>query len=84
MMVLGSEDIGRCRMGEPSVRTLVMIDFPTYIANIIYRIQFLRDVKDIFGTFFNIVPADPSDPSNAELIYSCLGTGYVNVNRTLA
>lgn len=84
MMVLGSEDIGRCRMGEPSVRTLVMVDFPTYVANIIYRIQFLRDVKDIFGTVFNIVPADPLDPSNSELLYSCLGTGYVNVNRTLA
>lgn len=68
MMVLGSEDVGRCRMSEPAVRT----------------IQFLRDVKNFFGTLFKIVPADPSDPSNTELIYSCYGTGYVNVNRTLA
>lgn len=68
MMVLGSEDIGQCRMGEPSVRT----------------IQFLRDIKIFFGSVFNITPADPTDSSNTELLYSCLGTGYVNVNRSLA
>ncbi|KAG2756065.1 18S rRNA biogenesis protein [Suillus brevipes Sb2] len=68
MMVLGSEDIGQCRMGEPSVRT----------------IQFLRDIKIFFGSVFNITPADPTDSSNTELFYSCLGTGYVNVNRSLA
>jgi len=68
MMVLGSEDVGRCQMGEPTPRT----------------IQFLRDVKDFFGTSFKIVPADPSDPSSSGLVYSCYGTGYVNVNRTLA
>ncbi|RDB21495.1 putative RNA 3'-terminal phosphate cyclase-like protein [Hypsizygus marmoreus] len=43
MMVLGSEDVGRCRMGEPTPRT----------------IQFLRDVKSFFGTSFKIVPAEP-------------------------
>jgi len=68
MMVLGSEDVGRCRMGEPTSRT----------------IQFLRDVKDFFGTSFKIVPAESSDVSCKELLYSCYGTGYVNVNRTLA
>jgi len=68
MMALGSEDVGRCRMGEPTTRT----------------IQFLRDVKIFFGTSFKIVPAEPSDSSSSELIYSCYGTGYVNANRTLA
>ncbi|KIJ69265.1 hypothetical protein HYDPIDRAFT_172708 [Hydnomerulius pinastri MD-312] len=68
MMVLGSEDVGRCRMGEPTPRT----------------IQFLRDIKSFFGTSFKIVSANPSDPSCTELLYSCYGTGYVNVNRTLA
>ncbi|KII88345.1 hypothetical protein PLICRDRAFT_140467 [Plicaturopsis crispa FD-325 SS-3] len=68
MMVLGSEDVGRCRMGEPTLRT----------------IQFLRDVKNFFGASFKIVPADPSDSSSSELLYSCYGTGYVNSNRTLA
>ncbi|KAH9975155.1 18S rRNA biogenesis protein [Russula compacta] len=48
MMVLGSEDVGRCRMAEPTERT----------------IQFLRDVRDAFGISFKIVPADRSSPSS--------------------
>ncbi|KAJ3492332.1 hypothetical protein NLI96_g8 [Meripilus lineatus] len=67
-MVLGSEDVGRCKMGEPTART----------------IQFLRDVRDAFGTSFKIVPSDPSDPTSSELLFSCYGTGYVNANRSLA
>ncbi|KAH9843078.1 18S rRNA biogenesis protein [Rhodofomes roseus] len=67
-MVLGSEDVGRCRMGEPTART----------------IQFLRDVKMAFGTTFKIVPAEKSDPASTELVYSCYGVGYVNANRTLS
>ncbi|KAG6832329.1 hypothetical protein H0H87_001970 [Tephrocybe sp. NHM501043] len=65
MMVLGSEDVGRCRMSEPTPRT----------------IQFLRDVKQVFGTSFKIVPAEAG--SN-QLLYSCYGTGYINANRALA
>ncbi|KAG6918142.1 hypothetical protein DXG01_016331 [Tephrocybe rancida] len=65
MMVLGSEDVGRCRMSEPTPRT----------------IQFLRDVKQFFGTSFKIVPAE-SDSN--QLLYSCYGTGYINANRALA
>ncbi|KAH9945930.1 18S rRNA biogenesis protein [Epithele typhae] len=68
MMVLGSEDVGRCRMGEPTTRT----------------IQFLRDVKECFGTAFKITPADPTDSESLELHYSCYGIGYVNANRTIA
>ncbi|KAL5489816.1 hypothetical protein ACEPAI_4648 [Sanghuangporus weigelae] len=68
MMVLGSEDIGRCRMGEPSPRT----------------IQFLRDVREFFGVSFKIAKADSTNPESTDLIFSCLGIGYVNVNRTLA
>ncbi|KAG2020137.1 RNA-3'-phosphate cyclase [Coprinopsis cinerea AmutBmut pab1-1] len=67
-MVLGSEDVGRCVMGEPTPRT----------------IQFLRDVKEFFATSFKIASADPSDPECKQLTYSCYGTGYVNANRTLA
>ncbi|KAI9508282.1 18S rRNA biogenesis protein [Russula earlei] len=67
MMVLGSEDVGRCRMAEPTERT----------------VQFLRDVRDAFGTSFKIVPVDTSDQS-PQLLYSCYGVGYVNTNRTLA
>ncbi|TBU35748.1 18S rRNA biogenesis protein [Dichomitus squalens] len=68
MMILGSEDVGRCRMGEPTVRA----------------IQFLRDVKEAFGTAFKIVPADPADANSTDLLYSCYGVGYVNANRSLA
>ncbi|PPQ77509.1 hypothetical protein CVT25_011306 [Psilocybe cyanescens] len=68
MMVLGSEDVGRCRMGEPTRKT----------------IQFLRDVRSFFATSFKIVSADPPDPECSQLIYSCYGTGYVNANRALA
>ncbi|KAI0093508.1 18S rRNA biogenesis protein [Irpex rosettiformis] len=68
MMVLGSEDVGRCRMGEPTPRT----------------IQFLRDAKQAFGTSFKIIPADQADPESSELLFSCYGTGYINTNRSLA
>ncbi|KAI0807602.1 18S rRNA biogenesis protein [Fomes fomentarius] len=68
MMVIGSEDVGRCRMGEPTLRT----------------IQFLRDVKESFGTAFKIVPADPSNAAAPDFVYSCYGIGYVNANRTIA
>ncbi|KIY72040.1 18S rRNA biogenesis protein [Cylindrobasidium torrendii FP15055 ss-10] len=68
MMVLGSEDVGRVRMSPPTPRT----------------IQFLRDVRDFFGISFKVVPADPLDPDCTQLLFSCYGTGYVNVNRTLA
>lgn len=67
-MVLGSEDVGRCRMGEPTTRT----------------IQFLRDVKEAFGTSFKITPAEKGDSMSTELLYSCYGVGYVNANRTLS
>lgn len=67
MMVLGSEDVGRCRMGEPSPRT----------------VQFLRDVRDFFGTTFKVVPADLDGVPDSHLIFSCYGTGYINVNRTI-
>ncbi|GBE82088.1 Probable RNA 3'-terminal phosphate cyclase-like [Sparassis crispa] len=68
MMVLGSEDVGRCVMGEPTPRTT----------------QFLRDLRDCFGTSFMIAPADPKDESSSQLLFSCYGVGFVNVNRTLA
>ncbi|KAJ1303196.1 hypothetical protein OPQ81_011395 [Rhizoctonia solani] len=65
LMVLGSEDIGRCKMGELTVKS----------------VQFLRDIKQFFGTSFKIVPAPDSDN---ELMLSCFGTGYVNSNKAVA
>ncbi|KAA1469467.1 18S rRNA biogenesis protein [Dentipellis sp. KUC8613] len=63
-MVLGSEDVGRVRMSEPTERT----------------IQFLRDIKDVFGTSFKITQVEDS----TDLLYVCYGTGFINVNRSLA
>lgn len=51
--------------------------------NCIASIQFLRDVKDAFGTSFKIVPVAEDDPLG-ELLLSCYGTGFINVNRTIA
>ncbi|KAI0034015.1 18S rRNA biogenesis protein [Vararia minispora EC-137] len=68
LMVLGSEDVGRCRMSSPTERT----------------VQFLRDVRDAFGTSFKITPADKTNSSSTDLLYSCYGTGYINANRTIA
>ncbi|KAF8749505.1 18S rRNA biogenesis protein [Rhizoctonia solani] len=65
LMVLGSEDVGRCRMGELTVKS----------------VQFLRDVKQFFGTSFKIVPAPDSD---SELMLSCFGTGYINSNKAIS
>ncbi|KAF9265455.1 18S rRNA biogenesis protein [Marasmius fiardii PR-910] len=45
MMVLGSEDVGRCRMSLPTARS----------------IQLLRDIRDFFGTSFKVVPVDSAD-----------------------
>ena len=46
--------------------------------------QFLRDIKTFFGIQFKIVPADRADETCPDLVYSCYGVGYVNVNRALA
>ncbi|KIM28253.1 hypothetical protein M408DRAFT_145009 [Serendipita vermifera MAFF 305830] len=66
-MVLGSEDVGRVRMGQLSPRS----------------VQFLRDLKTVFGTSFKISAVDDSR-ADSELLLSCYGTGFVNVNRTIA
>ena len=49
-----------------------------------FRIQFLRDVREVFGVSFKIAKADAANPDSTDLIFSCLGIGYVNANRTLA
>ena len=83
-MVLGSEDVGRCRMGEPTPRTYAhSFQFLGHNNKTTHRIQFLRDVQTFFGTSFKIVE-DSSLPGCSQLLYSCYGTGYVNANRTLA
>lgn len=89
-MVLGSEDVGRVRMGEPTERTYVVAIHLSFLSFRVAdglrfsSIQFLRDVRDVFNTSFKIIPADPSDSTSTQLLYSCYGTGYVNTNRSLA
>lgn len=46
-------------------------------------VQFLRDVKTVFGTSFKISAVD-DDKADSELLLSCYGTGFINVNRTIA
>ncbi|CAE6438477.1 unnamed protein product [Rhizoctonia solani] len=60
-----AEDVGRCRMGELTVKS----------------VQFLRDIKQFFGTSFKVVPAPDSD---SELMLSCFGTGYINSNKAVS
>ena len=85
MMTLGSEDVGRCKMGEPTPRTCVYSSpITALIVNYDIRIQFLRDIHQTFGTSFKIVPSKSSDSTHPELLFSCYGMGYVNANRTLA
>ena len=86
-MVLGSEDVGRCQLGGLTQRTYVSLVGCAPVLGLTifpHSIQFLRDVKQTFGTSFKIVPSDPSDPEKSELLFSCYGTGYVNTNRSLA
>jgi len=68
LMLLGSEDVARCRMGELTVRS----------------IQLLRDIKAVFGTSYKIAPAEPDNLNRSEVLVSCYGTGYINSNRGLA
>jgi RNA 3'-terminal phosphate cyclase-like protein len=41
------------------------------------RIQFLRDLKKVFGTVFKIV----ENKDRNTLTLTCMGVGYVNVNK---
>jgi len=43
-------------------------------------IQLLRDLKQFFGITFKITP----DPTNSTVLLSCLGVGYMNMNKKIA
>jgi len=68
LMAMGSEDIQKVRSGPLTPKA----------------VQTLRDLKEFFGVAFKVVPAEPSDPENEELLMSCFGSGYVNINRSVA
>ncbi|GMK53728.1 hypothetical protein CspeluHIS016_0103140 [Cutaneotrichosporon spelunceum] len=78
LMVLGKEDVGKCLMGDLTAHT----------------VQFLRDVLLFFGVKFKISPAPPPEleegeerPASrgtGEVLVSCVGVGYSNVNKAMA
>lgn len=48
-------------------------------------VQYLRDLLAFFGTQFKIVPAEVEEgETTGELIVSCVGVGYSNVNKSTA
>lgn len=61
LMCLGPEDVSKIRLGKLSPMT----------------IQFLRDLRSVFGTTFKI----KTDSKNKSVVMTCLGIGYVNVNK---
>ncbi|TXT15616.1 hypothetical protein VHUM_00119 [Vanrija humicola] len=73
LMVLGKEDVGKCLMGDLTAHT----------------IQFLRDVMAFFGVKFKITPVEadadaPKRDGTGEVLVSCVGIGYSNVNKSMA
>ena len=85
LMAMGSEDIQRVRSGPLTPKACVLIPLLSDIdTEWTVSVQTLRDLKEFFGVAFKIVPADPSDPDNEELMMSCFGSGYVNINRSVA
>lgn len=62
-MVLGPEDVSKVRVGKLSS----------------YSVQFLRDIRDFFGTVFKI----RSDPDTKTTLLTCVGIGYTNVNKKI-
>lgn len=47
---------------------------------IIFRIQFLRDLRDFFGVTFKIEQIKKEDETS-QVRLTCLGTGYTNISK---
>lgn len=55
-------------------------------------VQFLRDIMAFFGVKFKITPVDAADADaegpkrngTGEVLVSCVGIGYSNVNKSMA
>ena len=75
-MLLGPEDASKIRFGK-------LTDF-SYVScchgsvHHFRRISILRDIRDFFGVIFKIAPEEET------VMMSCLGVGYVNMNRKTA
>ncbi|EIW68216.1 hypothetical protein TREMEDRAFT_32298 [Tremella mesenterica DSM 1558] len=72
LMALGKEDVGKCLMGDLTSHT----------------IQFLRDMVIFFGVKFKLTPVQSDSitekTSTGEVMVSCVGIGYSNVNKSMA
>ncbi|XP_016908085.1 RNA 3'-terminal phosphate cyclase-like protein isoform X1 [Apis cerana] len=44
-------------------------------------IQFLRDLKDFFGIIFKIEPFKENDEILEQVVLTCIGVGYTNINK---
>lgn len=63
LMTLCSEDVSKVRFGKLTETT----------------IEFLRDLKKVFGITFRIEP----DTNNKTVLLTCLGVGHTNVNKAM-
>lgn len=43
--------------------------------------QFLRDLKDFFGIVFKLEPYKEEDEILDQVILTCVGVGYTNINK---
>jgi len=62
-MALGPEDVAKLRIGK--------------LSN--YTIEVLRNLKQFFGTTFQITP----DPETKTVLLTCVGSAFKNLGRTL-
>lgn len=46
-----------------------------------YRIQFLRDLRDFLGTVFKIEPIKEEDEIKEQVMLTCIGIGYTNLSK---
>ncbi|XP_029047613.2 RNA 3'-terminal phosphate cyclase-like protein [Osmia bicornis bicornis] len=46
-------------------------------------IQFLRDLRDFFGTVFKIEPLKEEDEVLDQVVLTCVGVGYTNISRRI-
>ncbi|XP_055334450.1 RNA 3'-terminal phosphate cyclase-like protein [Paramacrobiotus metropolitanus] len=68
LMALGQSDVSKVEMGSLSP----------------FSIQFLRYLRDFFGVVFRISQETDGAKSDGCAIFTCVGIGYSNINKTVA
>ena len=96
LMALGPEDVSKLRIGKLTKPTYVGIRSRAcgfnpghgrwacaastshrFLVCGKHRIQLLRDLQTFFGVTFKITP----DPANTTVLLTCLGVGFLNMNK---